>query len=92
MWFAVTAHQKARTKKESRKEFSAGRFEVIMNADTREGLESKLNESISKYPKEMEKYLKAGIMIVEAENPAQARRRAPDVKIYFDQRGQYGFI
>ena len=92
MWFAVTAHEKARTKKEMRKEFSAGRFEVIMNDETRTGLEKKLNESINKYPREMAKYLRAGIMIVEADNPAQARRRAPEVKIYFDHRGQYGFI
>jgi hypothetical protein len=92
MWFALTAHEKKRTRKEKKKEFSAAKYEIIMSADSREELNKKLNESINKFPKEMEKYLKAGIKIVEADNSIQAKRQATKENKYFDQRGQYSLF
>ena len=92
MWFALTAHQKKRSKKEIQKEFSAGKYEVIMTAESRDDLETKLNESILKFPKEMEKYLRAGIKIVEAENSIQAKSKALKENKYFDQKGQYSLF
>ena len=92
MWFALTAHQKPRSKKESRKEFSVGQFEIILTAETRADLEAKLNESVNTYPREMQKYLEAGIKIVEAENLVHAKVRAEKENIYFDQRGQYSIF
>ncbi len=89
MWYALTAHEKERSRKESKKEFSAPKYEIIMSAETREELDSKLDDSVSKFPKEMEKYLKAGIKMVEADNSIQAKSRASKENKYFDQRGQY---
>ena len=70
----------------------AARYEIIFHADTREGLEKKLTESIKEYPEKMSRYLQAGIKFVEADNSAQAKKRAPGIQIYFDHRGQYKFL
>ncbi len=92
MWYALTENPVRRTRKEMRKEFMAARYEIIFYAETRELLEEKLNRNINEFPEKMSRYLEAGIKFVEAENTAQAKRRAPAVHIYFDQRGQYKFL
>ena len=92
MWFALTANEKKLTRKEKKKEFSTAKYEIIMSADSQEELNNKLNESIDKFPREMEKYLKAGIKIVEADNSIQAKRHATKEYKYFDQRGQYSLF
>lgn len=92
MWFALTAHEKKLSRKELKKEFSAGKYEIIISAETEDDLNKKLNESIEKFPKEMEKYLKAGIKIIEAENSIRAKRKATREHKYFDQRGQYSLF
>jgi hypothetical protein len=92
MWYAVTENPVKRTRKEKRKEFMAARYEIILNAESRAELENKLSESIRDYPDKMKRYLEAGIKYVEAGNPQQAKKRAPEVNIYFDQRGQYKFL
>jgi hypothetical protein len=92
MWFALTAHEKKLSRKELKKEFSAAKYEIIMSAETEDELNNKLNDSKDKFPKEMEKYLKAGIKIIEAENPIQAKRKATKEHKYFDQRGQYSLF
>ena len=92
MWFALTAHQKKRSKREIQKDFFAGKYEVIMTAESRDELETKLNESIVKFPKQMEKYLHAGIKIVEADNSIRAKSKAKKENIYFDQNGQYSLF
>ena len=92
MWFALTAHEKKRTRKEKKKEFSTAKYEIILTADTQSDLNKKLNDSIEKFPKEMEKYLKAGIKIVEADNSVQAKKKAVHEQKYFDQRGQYSLF
>ena len=92
MWYALTEHPVRRTRKELRKEFMAARYEIIFYADTRKLLEEKLSESMRAFPEKMSRYLQAGIKFVEADNAAQAKRRAPKIDIYFDHRGQYRFL
>ena len=92
MWYALTENPVRRTSREQRKEFMAARYEIIFNAETRELLEKKLTQSMHEFPDKMARYLAAGIKFVEAENPAQAKKRAPAVHIYFDQHGQYKFL
>ena len=92
MWFALTAHQKKRSKKEIQKEFFAGKYGVIMTAESRDELEKKLNESIVKFPREMEKYLHAGIKIIEADSSIRAKLKAAKENKYFDQSGQYSLF
>ena len=92
MWYAVTAQELSRSKKESRKEFHSRSLDIILSGETKEELEQKLLESMKKYPEQMTKYLNAGIKFVEAENTAQAKSKAKKVPIYFDRTGQYHFI
>jgi len=92
MWYAVTENPVERTRKEKRKEFMAARYEIIFYAESRAQLEKKLSESIRDYPDKMKRYLVAGIKFVEADNATQAKRRAPGIPIYFDQKGQYKFF
>ena len=92
MWFALTEHPVKRTRKEKRKEFMAARYEIVFHAETHAELEQKLSESLRDYPEKMARYLEAGIKFVEADTSAQAKRRAPEVQIYFDHRGQYKFL
>ncbi len=92
MWYALTENPVKRTRREKRKEFMSARYEIIFNAETRELLEKKLTQSMNQFPDKMARYLAAGIKFVEAENPAQAKKRAPGVQIYFDQYGQYKFL
>jgi hypothetical protein len=92
MWFALTAHRTERSRKEKKKEFSAQQYEVILTADSQQDLERKLKASMEKYPKQINKYLHAGIKIVEADNPAQAKSRAVREHKYFDHRGQYSLF
>jgi hypothetical protein len=89
MWYAVTAKPIKLKNREKKKEFYRGDIEIIINADTREGLEVKLNETFDKFPDEMKKYLRAGIKFIEAENLIQAKRKSKERTIYFDHTGQY---
>ena len=88
MWYAVTENPVKRTRKEKRKEFMATPYEIIFYAESRTKLEKKLSESIRDFPDKMKRYLEAGIKFVEAESAAQAKRRAPEINIYFDHLGQ----
>jgi hypothetical protein len=92
MWYAITALPRSRSKKESSKEYFSGYNEIVLSAKDRISLENKLNESCNKYPKHMRKYLSAGIKIVEARNKKEAKIKAKDVFIYFNEKGQYSFI
>jgi ApbE superfamily uncharacterized protein (UPF0280 family) len=92
MWYAVTAKPVKLKSREKKKEFYRGEIEVIINAETREKLESKLKETLNRYPQETIKYLKAGIKFVEANNIIQAKRRSKEVDIYFDHTGQYKLL
>jgi hypothetical protein len=92
MWYAVTARPVSLRNKEKKKEFFRAEIEVILNAKTRQELEKKLSETGQKFPSEMNKYLRAGIKILQADNLLQAKRKASKVDIYFDERGQYHFL
>ena len=88
MWYALTAQTVKRSKKEIRKEFQVQKEEIILSAESREALEKKLEKTRRNYPEQIEKYLKAGIKIIEAKNPAQAKRRANEVPISIEKTGQ----
>jgi hypothetical protein len=92
MWYAVTAQPVSLKDKEKKKEFFRAEIEVILNAETRQELEKKLSETRKKFPSEMNKYLRAGIKILQADNLIQAKRKSSKVHIYFDERGQYHFL
>jgi hypothetical protein len=92
MWFAVTAKPVRHKRKERSKEFYRGDIEVILNAETQDLLEKKLQDTLDKFPVEMNKYLRAGIKIVEAENLVKAKRISKKVDFYFDHKGQYHFF
>jgi hypothetical protein len=92
MWYAVTAFPRSRSKKETSKEYFSADNEIVLSAHDRISLEKKLNDSCNKYPKQMSKYLAAGIKIVEAKNKKEAKRKAKQVSIYFNETGQYKFI
>ena len=66
MWYAVTANPSNLKIKEKKKEFFSREHEVILNAETKEELERKIEKTKEQYPQEFKKYLKAGIKIVEA--------------------------
>ena len=89
MWYAITACPLKLKGKEKKKEFYRGDIEVIINAETEEKLEIKLKETLEKYPRETEKYLRAGIKFVKANNIVEAKRKSKSISIYFDQQGQY---
>jgi hypothetical protein len=89
MWYAVTARPVNLRSREKKKEFYRGDIEVIINSETFEELESKLKETLEKYPRETTKYLRAGIKFIEAHNIVEAKRKSKSVSIYFDHKGQY---
>ena len=88
MWYIITANPVTRSKKEKKKEFLSASYEIILNAASREELEKKMKETAAKYPQQMDKYLKAGIKIVEADNPSQAKMRAKDIPVSIEKSGQ----
>jgi len=92
MWYAVTAHPVSLKNREKKKEFFRAEIEVILNSETRQELENKLSATRIKFPSEMNKYLRAGIKILQADNLIQAKRKSAKVHIYFDERGQYHFL
>jgi hypothetical protein len=92
MWYAVTANPISRSKKESKKEFHSRSRDIILSAESKSELETKIQDNMDKYPEQMTKYLVAGIKFVEAETAVQAKKRAKKVAIYFDKNGQYKFI
>lgn len=92
MWYAVTAQPVKLKDREKKKEFYRGEIEVIISADTVENLETKLKETIEKYPRETIKYLRAGIKYIEANNIVEAKRKSKSVSIYFDHKGQYHLL
>ena len=88
MWYALTAQTVKRSKKEKRREFLVQKEEIILSAESREQLENKLKKTRSEYPEQIEKYLQAGIKIIEAKNPAAAKRRANEVPVSIEKSGQ----
>lgn len=92
MWYAVTAQPVKLKGREKKKEFYRSEIEVIINAETIESLETKLRETIEKYPRETSKYLRAGIKFIEASNIIEAKRKSKSVSIYFDHKGQYHLL
>ena len=88
MWFVVTANPVSRTKKETKKEFQTYAYEIILSAATKEQLDEKIKETREKLPQQMDKYLNAGIKIIEAKNPGQAKEKAKDMPIYIEKSGQ----
>ena len=88
MWYLVTANPVTRTKKEQKKEFHAFSYEIILSATSKELLEEKIKETREKYPEQIEKYLKAGIKIVEADNPSQAKKKAKRLPVSIEKSGQ----
>jgi hypothetical protein len=89
MWYALTAETVKRSKKEIKKEFQVHKEEIILSAETREELEEKMEKTRKNYPGQIEKYLKAGIKIIEAKNPAEAKRRAHEVPVSIEKTGQF---
>ena len=92
MWYAVTAHPVSLKIKDKRKKFYSADIEVIIKADSIEKLDTKLKETIKKYPKETGRYLHAGIKFIEANNIVEAKRKSKSVPIYFDHLGQYHIL
>jgi len=92
MWYAVTAYPISRSKKETSKEYFARPNEIVLSAHDRLSLEKKLKDNCIKYPKQMGKYLSAGIKIIEASNQKEAKLKAKQINIYFNETGQYTFI
>lgn len=88
MWYALTAQTVKRSKKEKNKEFLVQKEEIILSAASREELEKKLTATQRNFPEQLEKYLQAGIKIIEAKNPAQAKRRANEVAVSIEKSGQ----
>ena len=88
MWYVVTANPVSRTKKETRKEYQVYAYEIIVSAKTKEELDEKIKETSKKYPQQMNKYLNAGIKIVEAKNTVQAKKIAKDIPVYIEKSGQ----
>jgi hypothetical protein len=88
MWYVITANPVNRTKKEMRKEYQVFSGEIILSAETKEQLEQKMKETGEKYPGQMEKYLNAGIKIVEATNPNKAKKIAREMPVYIEKSGQ----
>lgn len=92
MWFAVTANPLARTKKEAKKEFYAKECEIFLSADSKEELEEKIKLSIKNFPKESEKYIEAGLKLVEAINSQKAKQKALKTDSYIEKNGQISFF
>jgi len=92
MWYAVTANPSNRKNKEKKKEFFSREHEVIVSGETKSDLEQKLMDTKAEYPQEFRKYMKAGIKIIEAENTIQAKHKAKNINIFFDERGQYNLL
>jgi Spy/CpxP family protein refolding chaperone len=88
MWYVITANPVARTKKEMRKEYQVFSGEIIISAETKKQLEQKMKVTGEKYPEQMQKYLNAGIKIIEADNPNQAKKKAKDLPVYIEKTGQ----
>jgi hypothetical protein len=89
MWYALTAETVKRSKKEIKKEFQVQKEEIILSAETRQALEEKLEKTRRNFPEQIEKYLKAGIKIIEAKDPAQAKRRAHEIPVSIEKTGQF---
>jgi len=92
MWYALTAKPVPRSKREIKKEFFTASYEIIVSAESESLLNLKITDSLIKYPEQTKKYLKAGIKIIEADNPSQAKQKAKNSNIYFDQSGQYNLF
>ena len=92
MWYAITANSVVRNRKEERKEYYANFNQVVVTADSREMLEEKLRECLLQYPQQAEKYLRAGIKIIEADSINAAKKKAKSVSIYFNHTGQYNIL
>ena len=92
MWYALTAHSPILDKKETRKEFYTDSHEIVVSAESRELLEQKLKESLQRYPVQAEKYLRAGIKIVEADSLKSAKQKAKNISTYFNHTGQYSIL
>ena len=88
MWYAITADIVKRSKKESNREFQIRKEQIILSADSREELEIKLEQTRLKFPGQIEKYLEAGMKIVEAGNPREAKKKAHDTSISIEKSGQ----
>jgi len=88
MWYALTAQTVKRSKKESKKEFQVHQEEIILSASSREELKEKMEKTSRTYPEQMEKYLKAGVKIIEAKNAAEAKRRAHEIPVSIEKSGQ----
>jgi PIN domain nuclease of toxin-antitoxin system len=88
MWYALTAQTVKRSKKECKKEFQVHKEEIILSAGSREELEEKMEKTRSKYPEQIEKYLKAGVKIIEARNATEAKQRAHEIQVSIEKSGQ----
>ena len=88
MWHIGQANPVSRNKKESRREFQSFAYEIILSAETKEQLDKKIKETREKYPEQIEKYLNAGIKIIEANNSAQAKKKAKGTPIFMEKNGQ----
>jgi hypothetical protein len=88
MWYLITANPVIRSKKEKKKEFQTFSYEIILSATSKEQLEEKIAQTREKYPEQIEKYLKAGINIIEADNPSQAKKKAKDIPVSIEKSGQ----
>ncbi len=92
MWYALTANTSVRGKKEARKEFYSNAHELVVSAESRELLEVKIQECLKEYPEQAEKYLRAGIKIVEADSLKAAKKKALHITTYFNHTGQYSIF
>jgi len=92
MWFAVTANPLNRRKKESKKEFYARECEIFLSAQTKKDLEDKIKLTLENFPKESQKYIDAGIKLVEAETSEKAKQLAHKTDIYVEKDGQLKFF
>jgi Spy/CpxP family protein refolding chaperone len=89
MWYALTAQTVKRSKKERNKEFPVHKEEIILSAASRAELEEKMEKTRQAYPEQMEKYLRAGVKIIEAKNAGEAKRRAHEVPVSIEKSGQF---
>lgn len=92
MWYALTARSTKLSRKDQKKEFLTKELEIFLSAETKELLEKKIQETISNFPKQSERYLKAGLKIVEADNPEHAKQLAKTKNEFIEKDGQIGFF
>jgi PIN domain nuclease of toxin-antitoxin system len=88
MWYALTAHSVKRSRKENKKEFQIREEQIFLSAGSREELEKKLEETRQKFPGQIEKYLEAGMKVVEATTPRDAKKKAHNIPISIEKSGQ----